>query len=98
LQQVEAGNRRPRQKGNVVNQNDDEDEEYLTIQEAAALLRVPVATLRYWRSQGVGPPTRKFGRHVRCPKRALLRWADGQGRSGDEHAADGHRRAPTRVV
>jgi excisionase family DNA binding protein len=67
--------------------HDDENEEYLTTQEAAALLRVPVATLRYWRSQGIGPPSRKFGRHVRYSKRALLKWADGQGRSGDDHAA-----------
>jgi excisionase family DNA binding protein len=70
-----------------VNHHDDEHEEYLTIEEAAALLRIPVATLRYWRSQGIGPPSRKFGRHVRYPRLALLKWADGQGRSGDDHAA-----------
>jgi hypothetical protein len=29
--------------------------ELLTIREAAALLRAPVATLRYWRHLGTGP-------------------------------------------
>jgi DNA-binding transcriptional MerR regulator len=61
--------------------------EYLTIHEAAALLRVPVATLRWWRSQLIGPPSRKFGRHVRYGKRELLTWADLQGRPGGHPAA-----------
>lgn len=69
-----------------MNQNDDEEIEFLTIQEAAVLLRVPVATLRWWRSQHIGPSSRKFGRHVRYPKRALLRWADDQGCSRDDRA------------
>jgi hypothetical protein len=30
--------------------------ELLTITEAADLLRAPVATLRYWRHLGIGPP------------------------------------------
>lgn len=68
--------------------DDQTDEtEYLTMEEAAALLRVPVATLRWWRSQGIGPPSHKFGRHVRYGKCRLLRWADRQSRSGGDHAA-----------
>jgi excisionase family DNA binding protein len=36
----------------------------LTITEAAQLLRVPVATLRWWRHKGIGPRSFKMGRHV----------------------------------
>lgn len=68
-------------KESTVNLDEHEETEYLTIDEAATLLRVPTATLRWWRSQAIGPPSRKFGRHVRYPKRALLRWADSQGRA-----------------
>ena len=32
------------------------DDELLTIQEVADVVRVPVATLRYWRHLGSGPP------------------------------------------
>jgi hypothetical protein len=37
------------------------DDELLTIQEVADLVRVPVATLRYWRHLGTGPRTEVFG-------------------------------------
>ena len=36
----------------------------LTISEAAALLRAPVATLRYWRHLGTGPHSFRLGRRV----------------------------------
>lgn len=64
----------------------DVETEYLTIGEAAELLRVPVATLRWWRSQLIGPPSRKFGRHIRYGKHELLGWADQQGRVGGQPA------------
>lgn len=35
-----------------------------TIEEAAAQLRQPVPTLRYWRSQNRGPKAIKVGRRV----------------------------------
>jgi excisionase family DNA binding protein len=39
--------------------------ELLTIDEAAAMLRTPVATLRYWRHLGnLGPRSFKLGRRV----------------------------------
>lgn len=73
---------------NVMSGDDQTEEtEYLTTEETAALLRVPVATVRWSRSQGIGPPSHKFGRHVRYGKCRLLRWADGQGRSGGDNAA-----------
>ncbi|UOY03130.1 helix-turn-helix transcriptional regulator [Blastococcus sp. PRF04-17] len=38
--------------------------ELLTINEAADLLRAPVATLRYWRHLGTGPRSFRLGRRV----------------------------------
>ena len=38
--------------------------ELLTIAEAADVLRTPVATLRYWRHQGIGPRSFRLGRRV----------------------------------
>jgi excisionase family DNA binding protein len=68
-----------------VNHDDNEDEEFefLDINEAAGMLRIPPATLRYWRSQGKGPRAAKFGRHVRIDKRELRRWIAEQGSSSD---------------
>jgi hypothetical protein len=36
------------------------DDELLTMQEVADVVRVPVATLRYWRHLGTGPRTEVF--------------------------------------
>ena len=41
------------------------DDELLTMQEAADVVRVPVATLRYWRHLGTGPRSFRIGRSVR---------------------------------
>ena len=43
----------------------------LTTDEAAQLLHIPVATLRYWRTKGGGPEWIKIGRHVRYTPEAL---------------------------
>jgi len=40
------------------------DHELLTIDEAADLLRTPIATLRYWRHLGTGPRSFRLGRRV----------------------------------
>jgi hypothetical protein len=42
----------------------DQQPDLLTISEAAALLRAPVATLRYWRHLGTGPRSFRLGRRV----------------------------------
>jgi excisionase family DNA binding protein len=42
----------------------DDPPELLTITEAADVLRTPVATLRYWRHQGIGPRSFRLGRRV----------------------------------
>jgi excisionase family DNA binding protein len=54
----------------------------LTIQEAAAYLNVPVATLRWWRAQGRGPRSMKLGRHVRYDKADLDQWINEQKGNG----------------
>lgn len=61
----------------------------LTITEAAALLRVPVATLRYWRHLGTGPCGFRAGRHVLYRLSDLLNWIDQQANaSNGDQAAD----------
>jgi len=43
---------------------DGTDEDFLTLSEVAAILRVPVNTVRWWRQRGEGPPFFKIGRHL----------------------------------
>jgi excisionase family DNA binding protein len=51
------------------------EDEMLSIEEAAAYLRVPVATLRYWRHLGdTGPHSFRVGRHVRYWRTDLILW------------------------
>ena len=60
--------------------------ELLTLAEAAALLRTPVATLRYWRHLGVGPASFRIGRRVVYRRTDLERWVTEQraAQAGDE--------------
>ncbi len=60
-----------------------ENDEMLTINEAAAFLRVPVATMRYWRHTGEGPFSFRLGRHVRYWRTDLVLWRGEQGRRPD---------------
>ncbi|SFE92457.1 helix-turn-helix transcriptional regulator [Blastococcus tunisiensis] len=48
--------------------------ELLTLNEAAAILRAPVATLRYWRHLGVGPDGFRLGRRVVYRRQDVDRW------------------------
>lgn len=42
------------------------EHEFLTTEEVAERLRIPAATLRYWRMKGIGPRSIKVGpKHVR---------------------------------
>jgi len=50
------------------------NDELLTMKEVAGVVRVPVATLRYWRHLGSGPHSFKIGRHVRYWKADLVLW------------------------
>ncbi len=53
----------------------------LTLNEAAALLRTPVATLRYWRHLGMGPDGFRVGRRVLYRREDLDRWVSEQQRA-----------------
>ena len=54
------------------------DDELLTLQEVAAMVRVPVATLRYWRHLGTGPRSFRIGRCVRYWRTEVASWLDHQ--------------------
>ncbi len=63
-------------------------DEMLSIEEAATFLRVPVATMRYWRHLGAGPFSFRVGRHVRYWQTDLVVWLAEQARRPD---SDGRR-------
>ena len=50
------------------------DHKLRTMEEAAADLRVPLATLRFWRHQGIGPRGFKVGRRVMFTEAEIDRW------------------------
>ena len=52
--------------------------ELLTLTETAAVLRIPVATLRYWRHLGVGPDGFRLGRRVVYRREDVDRWLAAQ--------------------
>lgn len=58
------------------------NDELLTLAEVATLLRVPPATLRYWRHQHTGPRSFRVGRHVRYYRREILDWLHQQSNAG----------------
>ena len=53
-------------------------DELLTIGEVADIVRVPVATLRYWRHLGTGPRSFRIGRGVRYWRSEVSAWLHGQ--------------------
>ncbi len=55
-----------------------EEPALLTLDEAAALLRTSVATLRYWRHLGTGPDGFRLGRRVMYRREDLARWVSEQ--------------------
>ena len=58
------------------------DDQLLTITETAELLRTPVATLRWWRPNGIGPTSFKIGRRVTYRRSDLENWIEAQRRGG----------------
>lgn len=60
------------------------NDDLLSISEVADLVRVPVATLRYWRHLGTGPHSFKVGRSVRYWRTDVLQWLEE--RSTEAHA------------
>jgi Helix-turn-helix domain len=61
---------------------------FLSVPEAAALLRVSEITLGRWRIQGNGPAFRKFGRRVLYARADLISWTDAQTRHSTSETAD----------
>jgi predicted DNA-binding transcriptional regulator AlpA len=57
-------------------------DDLLTMQEVSAILRTPVATLRYWRYLGIGPHSFKIGRRVFYRAGDVYAWLHAQ---HDEH-------------
>ena len=56
--------------------------------EASELLRMPEATLRYWRHMGEGPPSFKIGRRVVYDADELQAWVEAQRQvEADRHGA-----------
>ncbi len=54
------------------------DDELLTIGEVADIVRVPIATLRYWRHLGTGPRSFRVGRGVRYWHHEVTTWLQNQ--------------------
>lgn len=54
----------------------DPQDRLISITEAATLLGVPLATLRWWRSQDLDPYGFRVGRHVKYRLSDVLRWID----------------------
>ena len=55
------------------------------MQEVADVVRVPVATLRYWRHLGTGPRSFRIGRSVRYWRTEVFAWLDHQA-NGDRQS------------
>ena len=54
------------------------DDELMTMKEVATLVRVPEATLRYWRHLGTGPHSFRIGRGVRYWRNEVTSWLQSQ--------------------
>lgn len=62
-------------------------DELLTIEEAAARIRRPVATLRYWRHRGEGPRAFKIGARVMYKAGDVDGWLEEQYSAADQASA-----------
>ena len=54
------------------------EEQLLTVEELAELLRVPVRSVYVWRRKGVGPRGIRIGKYVRYRSSDVARWLDAQ--------------------
>ena len=62
----------------TVSMPDGKDDDLLTLAEVAAILRVPVNTVRWWRQLGDGPRFFKIGRHLVITIGDLRTWIEDQ--------------------
>ncbi len=73
--------------GNPKYRNRRDQDELCTLVEVAQLLRIPSATLRYWRHLGTGPRSFRIGRHVRYYRADIDAWLHSQRDGGGPGAA-----------
>lgn len=50
--------------------------QFMTVQEVAKLLQVPVSTVYHWAAYGEGPPSFKVGKHRRFKAAAVAAWLE----------------------
>lgn len=50
--------------------------EFLTVDQFADLIGVPVRTIKHWVSEGTAPPSAKLGRHRRFRRVDIEAWID----------------------
>ena len=60
------------------------NDELLSIAEVAVIVRVPEATLRYWRHLRTGPHSFRIGRSVRYWHNDIVGWLDEQSNDPQE--------------
>lgn len=53
-------------------------EQWLTRDEVAERLKIPVSTIKYWASQRKGPRFARFGNHCRYRLSDVIAWEDAQ--------------------
>jgi predicted DNA-binding transcriptional regulator AlpA len=66
----------------------DGHDELMTLKEVAAFLRVPEATLRYWRHIGTGPRGFRLGRTVRYWRSEVILWLTEQAENSNRSRGD----------
>jgi len=65
------------------------NDEFLDPQGLADLFDIPLRTIYNWRNRGTGPRGYRIGRHVRCRRKDIEAWLEGQADSPRE-AVGGH--------
>jgi len=54
------------------------EKEWLSVEDLAAWLDVPVRSIYTWNQTGSGPPVTHIGRHVRYRRKAVEEWLAGR--------------------
>lgn len=52
--------------------------EFITVQQFAEEMGIPVQTVYRWRTEGKGPRAHKIGRHVRFSRHSVNEWLEQQ--------------------
>ena len=61
--------------------------ELLTMEEVAAYVRRPLATVRYWRYQGTGPKSARVGGRILYRRADVEAWVDAQFAASEQVSA-----------